>query len=261
MTAQYLIRFDDLSPTMNWDVWRDLESVLIDLDVRPLLAVVPDNLDERLRVCPPRADFWRQVREWQSRGWTIGVHGYQHVYVTDKKGLFGWNDRSEFAGLSRQKQEERIRRALEIFEREEVRADVWVAPNHSFDRTTVEVLNASGIRTISDGAALYPFVDADGMMWIPQQLWRLEARPVGVWTICLHPNTWGRAELSAFSSRLSEFADRTTDVPTILAAYSNRRFGLMDRWFVAERRMKKRVAQRLRAASTLPSPGSDGVRT
>lgn len=246
MTATYLIRFDDLSPTMNWDVWRDLESVLLDLDVRPLVSVVPDNQDERLRVAPPRADFWEQVRAWQSLGWTIGLHGHQHRYLTEHRGLFGWNERSEFAGLSRGEQEDKIGRALEIFNGEGTRADVWVAPNHSFDRTTVEVLRASGIRSISDGAAMYPFVDADGMMWIPQQLWQLQPRPFGVWTVCLHPNSWEKERVSTFSKRLSKFVHRVTDVPAIVDAYRHRRFGPLDRWFVAERRMKRRAANSVR---------------
>jgi predicted deacetylase len=245
MAAQYLIRFDDLSPTMNWNVWPALESLLLYLNVRPLLAVVPDNRDVRLRIAPPHADFWEKVRTWQSLGWAIGVHGYQHRFVTDKRGLFGWNQRSEFAGLSRAEQDDKIGRALAIFRREGVRPDAWVAPNHSFDLTTVEVLNASGIRTISDGSAMYPFVDATGMLWIPQQLWRLRARPFGVWTVCQHPNNWGQAELSAFSERASRFAHRITDVETIRAAYVDRPFGLVDRWFVAQRRIKKRVATSL----------------
>src|SRR5688572_15384620 len=40
---QYLLRFDDICPTMNWRVWAEIESVLIQREIKPLLAVVPDN--------------------------------------------------------------------------------------------------------------------------------------------------------------------------------------------------------------------------
>src|SRR6478672_6653645 len=98
MDAQYLIRFDDLCPTMNWQVWAEIETILLESRVSPILAVVPDNRDTALMVGPPRSDFWVEVRRWQQRGWTIGMHGYQHTYVTEEAGIVGIWPRSEFAG-------------------------------------------------------------------------------------------------------------------------------------------------------------------
>ena len=49
-------------------------------------------------VAPPADDFWARVRGWQARGWAIGLHGYQHRYVTHDGGLVPLNQRSEFAG-------------------------------------------------------------------------------------------------------------------------------------------------------------------
>ncbi len=48
MTSKYLIRFDDLCPTMNWDMWSRIESVLLEHKISPLLAVVPDNQDRKV---------------------------------------------------------------------------------------------------------------------------------------------------------------------------------------------------------------------
>src|SRR5262245_38354882 len=73
--SRYLIRFDDICSTMNWLVWDAIESQLIRYAVRPILAVVPDNRDPNLIVDPPRSDFWERVRRWQSRGYTIALHG------------------------------------------------------------------------------------------------------------------------------------------------------------------------------------------
>ena len=36
MTAQYLIRFDDICPTMNWAIWSRIEAVLLESLLQPL---------------------------------------------------------------------------------------------------------------------------------------------------------------------------------------------------------------------------------
>lgn len=48
--AKYLIRFDDFCPTMNWSVWSRIEAILLSEGIRPLVAIVPDNLDKKLEV-------------------------------------------------------------------------------------------------------------------------------------------------------------------------------------------------------------------
>src|SRR6266496_2489037 len=128
MSAHYLIRFDDICPTMNWKLWSQIEAVLLDLEIRPILAVVPDNQDKKLMVAPPRGQFWEQVREWQTRGWTIGLHGYQHLYVNRESGILGFAQKSEFAGVPANQQEDKLRRAIEIFARESVMPEIWIAP-------------------------------------------------------------------------------------------------------------------------------------
>src|SRR5437762_14036332 len=97
MRAQYLIRFDDCCPTMNWPVWVEVERALLEFDVKPIMSVVPDNRDRELEVNEPNRDFWSEVRGWQQRGWTIGLHGYQHRYVTRDAGVVGIHKYSEFS--------------------------------------------------------------------------------------------------------------------------------------------------------------------
>src|SRR5579862_2144063 len=100
---------------MNWKVWDEIEKVLLKLDVKPVLAVVPDNQDPELMVAPPVSDFWQRVRDWQSRGWVIALHGFQHRYVNNNGGLLKITMRSEFAGLSRGEQEFKLRAGMKIF--------------------------------------------------------------------------------------------------------------------------------------------------
>ena len=246
MKPRYLIRLDDVCPTMNWTVWDRLEAALAENDVRPLVAVIPDNQDDRLRFSTARSDFWDRVRSWQARGWAIGLHGYQHRPLTSNRGR-----KSEFAGLPRVEQAERLHRALEIFAGEGIEADAWVAPWHASDDATVALVREAGIPVISDGLALYPFADGEGIVRIPQQLWWLRWRPLGVWTVCLHPNRWTPGRLERFGRDLSRYADRITDVPTLLELHGDRRRSLGDRWFGAKRSVRKRLRDLARAGAAM----------
>jgi predicted deacetylase len=229
MPSQLLLRFDDLCPTMNWPVWRQVEQVLTDENVKPMLAVIPDNHDPEFNCSAPRTDFWEQVRAWQARGWTIGVHGYQHVYQTRSSGVLGIHSGSEFAGLPLAEQAGKIERALEIFRREGIEPKVWVAPGHSFDNLTLRALSDAGLRCISDGFAALPYEDDAGLFWIPQQMWRFRRMPFGVWTVCLHPNGWSAAAVSRFSGNISKYRARIVSFDTVVNRYRGRRRTSTDR--------------------------------
>ena len=229
MPATYLLRFADLCPTMNWTIWRQVEDSLIETGVNPILAVVPDNRDPELAVEPARTTFWDEVRRWQRRGWTIGLHGYQHRYITQAGGIIGRNNYSEFAGLLYETQLAKVKSALAIFGREDVRADIWVAPAHSFDRNTLAALTQCGLNAVSDGYSALPHTDPRGMFWIPQQLGRFRNLPGGVWTVCLHHNTWSEERLRTFRGELDAYRDRFSDVADVIRRYSGRREKWIDR--------------------------------
>jgi predicted deacetylase len=231
MTAKFLLRFDDLCPAMNWDAWHKLENVMMEEGVNPILAVIPDNQDVTLNEGRPNERFWDHVRAWQARGWTIGLHGYQHRYVSKESGIIGLNRYSEFAGLPLEEQYSKLKQGLEIFAREGVRADVWVAPAHSFDQRTVKALMSLGLKTISDGLSLYPYRDSQGIFWVPQQLWRFRAAPFGVWTICIHPKEglWVNPDL--FRKRIREYRESITDLGAVQEIYKTRKHTLVDSGF------------------------------
>jgi predicted deacetylase len=228
MSARFLVRFDDMCPTINWDVWQKLETIMIEEDVRPILSVIPDNQDQTLHEGEPNEHFWERVRSWQARGWTIGLHGYQHRYVTKESGIIGLNNYSEFAGLPLGEQRTKLQKGLEIFERVGVRADVWVAPAHSFDANTVEALASLGVRTISDGMSLYPHRDSQGVFWVPQQLWRFRTAPFGVWTVCIHPKDELYTNFEHFRRCIREYKQSITSLPAIAAAYAQRKHSWTD---------------------------------
>lgn len=256
--SKYMLRFDDICPTMNWAVWDVIEGVLERHGVRPIMAVVPDNQDEGLRLGPPADDFWERVRRWQSRGYTIALHGYQHHYVNQERGLMRLTAHSEFTNLPYEEQLEKLRKGLAIFAEHGVRADAWVAPSHSFDQNTLRALKALGLHTVSDGLWPWPHGGgAAGLFWVPQQLWWFDRKGAGIWTVCLHHNTWSQERLDAFIREVENYAPRLTDMETVRAEFAGRPLTLQDRfWALATLLWRHRILQvlyrlrkRLRSAS------------
>jgi predicted deacetylase len=262
MSAKFLLRFDDICPTINWSVWQKLEDVMVDEGVRPIVSVIPDNQDSILHEGPPDKRFWERVRTWQSRGWTIGLHGYQHRYVSQNAGIVGLKHYSEFAGVPLDEQRTKLEQAMSIFNRERVRADVWVAPAHSFDENTIEALIALGVQTISDGLALYPHRDLQNVMWVPQQLWRFRAVPFGVWTVCIHAKDDLYLNADHFRQCIRKYKHSITNLPDIVNAYSQRKHSLLDGvfgsvWHLAIRAKMAMAAKPERSTSPVPEVNPD----
>jgi predicted deacetylase len=229
--ARYLLRFDDICPTMNWRLWAEIETVLLENNVKPILAVIPDNQDPQLMIDEPVPDFWDRVRTWRSRGWTIAMHGYQHKYVNSRKGIMGISPYSEFTGLPSKEQNEKMLKGAEIFRQEGIDPEVFVAPAHSFDKTTLQLLPKHGLRIMSDGFARYPFTTREGLFWIPQQLWKFVTKRSGVWTVCFHHNTWGKKEMEEFGRLLVRYRPAMTSVEEVTNRYANRTLTCNDRFF------------------------------
>lgn len=214
-SARYIVRFDDICPSMNWMVWDQIEKVLDKYGVCPILAVIPDNQDRSLCLDNPMPQFWDRVRLWQKKGWSIGLHGYKHLYETQDSGIIGLNQRSEFAGLPSELQRYKIKSALEIFRREGVVANAWIAPAHSFDKRTINILRELGVNLISDGF-FRRIVRDFGLIWVPQQLWRFETRNSGIWTVCYHHNQWGEADLYRFIGDIERHSNLIVSLEKVL---------------------------------------------
>jgi hypothetical protein len=233
----YLIRLDDACSTMDHQKWIRIESLLDQLGVRPIVAVVPDNQDPTLKIMQKDPMFWNRVRNWQAKGWTIAMHGYQHLFhpVDRKKLILPFYDRSEFAGLSLGEQSDRLNSSWKLFQSEGVSPTVWVAPAHCFDHNTLLALKAeTPIQIISDGIALNQFYYA-GFQWLPQQLWSFVDKPFGLWTICLHPNTMSNDDILKFEKLLSSKAILNRVISADNITIRNRRKGILDHgyafWF------------------------------
>ncbi len=245
----YIVRFDDICPTMDWNSWNKVEKVLVEKGIKPIIAVVPDNKDEKLQVGQENKIFWSKVIEWQKRGWSIAIHGYQHLYETNDSGLLGLNKYSEFSGLSYEEQTKKLTKAINIFNSHGVKPDLWVAPAHSFDEVTLRVLSDLGLNIISDGFYMRP-VKHMNMIWIPQQLWRFRKFRSGIWTVCLHVNEIKKDELEAICSDFIKYSNSIVSLDDATKNISINSLSIFDQIFsfVWKALIKlKRLVSRLRS--------------
>jgi predicted deacetylase len=210
MALNYILRLDDIAPNMHWENLSCLKSALKRTGVRPVAGVVPDNRDPYLLANPPcPTSFWDEIREMRDLGWAIAMHGYQHLPLTRDGGVLGLNDRSEFAGLPYEQQLDRLILGRRILEQHGLHTDVFIAPGHSFDASTIRALLESGFGAMSDGFALYPYME-HGMTFVPQlvAMPRTPPLPIGIWTFCLHLNTIDESRLAAVIRFLEREKDR-----------------------------------------------------
>lgn len=188
MFTNYIARFDDACLTMDRKKWDRIEKICDKYNIKPIVAIVPHNEDNYLQKESEDPLFWEKVRKWQKKGWHIALHGYNHVYTTSESGFIPFSNQSEFAGLDLQLQEDKIKKGMEIFNKENIKTDIWIAPSHTFDENTLIALkNNTTINIVCDGIAISPFKKYE-FNWIPQQIWRFRKMPFGTWTGCFHPN-------------------------------------------------------------------------
>lgn len=215
MSAKYLIRLDDACPEMDRQKWTKIEAILDAHKIKPIVAVIPNNKNQQLNKDKPDLNFWDKVKRWETKGWAIALHGYDHVYITKERGLVSTNKKSEFAGVEYSVQKEKIINAWKIFVNQNIFPKIWVAPAHTFDDNTLKALKEfTDISIISDGVSVYPYQEKN-FTWLPQQLWRLRWFPIGLWTVCLHPNTMEDKDFDVFSDALSTRRYKFTDVREI----------------------------------------------
>lgn len=245
--AQYLLRFDDLCPTVARDRWRDLAALIAEFQLRPILAVVPENRDPELEQSPPAPEFWAGLRRMQAAGASIALHGYRHLCASRGRSLVWLAQRSEFAGVDPATQHAWIHEGARILRGHGLRPRLWVAPRHGFDSHTLSALKAEGILVLSDGWARAPFV-SQGMVWIPQQLWAPCEKGRGLWTICLHPGTASEADVQALRRFLGLHRAQFTSLERVLNEFSLERLSLPEAAYaglalarVRARRWRRRV--------------------
>jgi predicted deacetylase len=241
---KYIVRLDDASHTMDSIKWNRVFKILDRYNIKPIVAVIPNNQDEKMIIDKYNNSFWDDVRDWQDKDYMIALHGYIHKYITSSRGIIPMNTQSEFAGVDIEIQRDKIKKGWDIFQKESIYSQIWVAPAHSFDKNTLQVLKEeTTIDIISDGISFYPYYE-NGFFWVPQQSWRFIDRKDGIWTICLHPNSMTESkfqELEDFiRNHSSEFI---IDIKVLKKRYKGRKKSIKDRVYFIYFFMKRYYIQ------------------
>ena len=200
-----LIRLDDISENMNWEMFDRTELLFDKYGIKPVLGVIPNNKDSELLNYPKREDFWEKVKAWKKKGWEIAMHGYDHLYnqETNKEDYFGYGGKSEFFGNSLEKQKEKIKNGLKIFSEKEIPIRVFFAPNHTYDKNTFAALKNSGIFEIIDGYGIMPYVE-NQIKFIPQLFYKFYILPIGIQSTQIHLNYWKQNDFEDFEKFINK---------------------------------------------------------
>ena len=191
---QHMIRMDDITPDMDWEKFNRVREIFEKYEIRPLLGIVPENRDSDLQFDAPREDFWEVMRHLQRKGWVIAQHGMNHCYLTSCKGLLGINPFSEFAGLPFDVQFEKIQKGRQILKQEGIDSNIFMAPGHTFDKSTLRALKNCGFTCITDGLYKKPYC-SDGLLFVPCRLQEYN-KIRGIDTLCLHSNLMSESDMA-----------------------------------------------------------------
>ena len=198
-----LIRFDDIAENMNWHLMAKCEKIFDELNIKPVMGVIPNNQDKDLLVYPKKENFWQIVKKWQLKGWEIAMHGYNHIYDNDtnKKDFFEYGGKSEFYGHSLNSQSKKIKKGLDIFKKNDIKIRTFFSPNHTYDFNTFKALKLSGINEVIDGYGLKPYLE-NNIKFIPQLFYKPFFLPFGLQTTQIHLNYWTENEFNKFSKQI-----------------------------------------------------------
>lgn len=206
--SKYIMRLDDAAIKMDIEKWTRIEILLDKYNIKPLVGVIPDCKDPMMDIYDEECAIWCKVDEWIGKGWTIALHGYQHIYCTNDGGINPVNVRSEFAGLALEEQKRKIREGVRIFRKHGIDPQVFFAPSHTFDKNTIEALKEeSNIKIISDTVANKPYCQY-GMLFVPQQSGRVRRLPFKIVTFCYHPNNMDNIQFDILERFLMKYKDK-----------------------------------------------------
>ena len=196
---------------MDWELWRVAQKKLEEHRLVALLGVVPDCQDPDLQLSSPNPAFWDVVKELQSSGFKIAMHGYKHVFDSDKRGLVDNRHDSEFAGHPFEVQFEKIKVGKDIFLSHGIETDVFFAPAHSYDDNTLKALAANGFKYISDGKSSKPY-KKHGIICLPCRHGGIpKIKKSGYYTAVMHVHEWKRPEKKKRQSRFMNLCDQYSD--------------------------------------------------
>lgn len=133
--GKFVLRFDDITPDMDWDKFLKVKIIAEKYGVRSILGVVPDNKDLKLSVRKKisNTEFFNNIYKY---GDTVAQHGTYHTYTIKGRSILNISDWSEFAGYSYEQQLQKLKIGKEILQ------------EHVFGNPTLWHLHTLSIQTL-----------------------------------------------------------------------------------------------------------------
>ncbi len=233
-----LIRIDDVTDHMNWELMDKCEELFDNYEIKPLLGVIPNNQDPEFKNFPKRENFWGIVRNWQKKGWEISMHGFNHIYETEtnKNDYFEYGGKSEFYGRSFEEQNNKIKNGLNIFKKENIKIRSFFAPNHTYDFNTFKALKANNIINVIDGYGLLPYQEF-GINFIPQLFYKEIMLPYGIQSTQIHLNYIKKKNFDNLENFFKKNQKKIIDFNLVLGKVSNSLFSNASK-FILEKSLK-----------------------
>lgn len=192
--SKILVRFDDICPTMNWEQFNIACDLMDRYGVKPLIGVIPDNKDSDLKNNNENQNFWSFLRLLQNKGYTIAMHGVNHVFCSQYKGIVTNRVGSEFAGRSLGEQIEILNIGKKILEQNGIHTNIFFAPAHSYDWNTLKALRQCGFKYMSDGKSAKPYMK-DSILCIPCRSHGCPSiKNNNFYTAIFHAHEWTRVD-------------------------------------------------------------------
>lgn len=224
----YIIRFDDLCSTMDWDKFERIKKVLEKNNIKSVLGVVPSNKDSALNISDKMSEelFYNRVHHFKNYGDTIAQHGLYHILQTCSGGILKINKYGEICDLPYEKQVELLKKGKELLIEKGVWEPYYMAPAHSFDENTLRALEKLEFVALTDGWGGYPY-KLKNIICVPQ----LFAKPftrfnIGYQTICLHTNNMTDSQINSFINFVESNKNNFVDFKDIINNSSLLKFNL-----------------------------------
>lgn len=223
----FFIRLDDACPKMNLQNWSRMELLLDKYNIKPIVGIIPDNVDKDFDEYPEISNFWEcYAKNWQDKGWIIAQHGLKHDLSRTV--------RTEYYGVPYEDQVINLKEGNRILIEKGIRPRCFFAPAHTFDDNTVKACyKLDFFQFISDGEALYPYKE-NGMLFIPAAFdTPHKIGKNGVFTFVFHPNHMNNNQFERLENfiRMNITVFENSDIDEIISQYSDRKYSLIDSAF------------------------------
>lgn len=209
---KFIIRIDDVHEGMNFIRFIDFMSTLDLISIRPIIGVIPNNLDQSLITenKVSKEIFWNKIKTlFDFDKCDIALHGYDHIYINKNRGLLKYGKKSEFSGLDYKTQYKKIKNGLEVFKERGIKSNIFMAPSHSFDIITLKVLFDLGIQYVTDGFNLFPYKKFN-IIFIPQLFASFKNFGFGLYSVCIHLDTLSETDYLKLKSDLLNHSKNIT---------------------------------------------------